>query len=171
MFMMSFRLRRPAMVVGALVLVLALFFGIRTVGTIWPASPSVAADSATPTAESKPAKMKKVSGKTNEDRVNFITSFGWEVEQEPAEILEVIIPEEFDEVYTQYNNIQKTQGCNLEDYAGKRCKRYCYVVTNYPGTDQPVRINLLIYKNKIVGGDVCSLDANGFIHGFAAPAQ
>jgi hypothetical protein len=55
--------------------------------------------------------------------------------------------------------------------AGKRCKRYAYTVTNYPGTDQPIRANLLIYKNKVVGGDICSLDANGFIHGFEAPAQ
>jgi hypothetical protein len=93
------------------------------------------------------------------------------VEEDPAEIMEVIIPEEFDEVYLQYNNIQKAQGCNLEDYAGKRCKRYAYTVTNYPGTDQPIRVNLLIYKNKVIGGDVCSLDANGFIHGFEAPVQ
>jgi hypothetical protein len=157
------------MVAGALVLVVVLLLGIHAVGEIWPTDPTIAADTGTPDTTS--AKMKKVSGKTNEDRVGFITSYGWEVEEDPAEIMEVIIPEEFDEVYLQCNNIQKAQGCNLEDYAGKRCKRYAYTVTNYPGTDQPIRANLLIYKNKVVGGDICSLDANGFIHGFEAPAQ
>jgi hypothetical protein len=74
LFMMSFRLRRPVMVAGALVLVVALLFGIHAVGEIWPTDPTIAADTGTPNTTS--ARMKKVSGKTNEDRVSFITSFG-----------------------------------------------------------------------------------------------
>ncbi|MCL2055648.1 MAG: DUF4830 domain-containing protein [Oscillospiraceae bacterium] len=160
MFMMSFRLRRSGLLAAALVLVFALVLGIRGIGSIWPAS--VAADST----GAPPAKAGKISGKTNEDRVSFITSFGWEVLEEPVEILEVIIPKVFDEIYREYNNIQRAQGYNLEDHAGKRVKRYSYEITNYPGTDQPVRINVLVRKNKIIGGDVSSLDENGFIHGF-----
>ena len=76
------------------------------------------------------------------------------------------IPKEFDDVFTNYNAIQKTQGCNLEKYAGKRCKRYTYVVTNYPGQTDNVRANILVYKDKVIGGDVCSLELGGFMHGF-----
>jgi len=160
MFMMSFRLRRSGLLAAVLVLAVALVLGIRGIGSMWPAS--VAADSTAGTS----ARAKKVSGKTNQDRLNFITSFGWEVQEEPVEILEVIIPKEFDEVYKEYNNIQRAQGYNLEDHAGKRCKRYSYEITNYPGTDQPVRFNVLVLRNKIIGGDISSLDENGFIHGF-----
>lgn len=93
-------------------------------------------------------------------------SFGWQVEPEADEVVEVQIPKEFDDVFTNYNAIQKTQGCNLEKYAGKRCKRYTYVVTNYPGQTDNVRANILVYKDKVIGGDVCSLELGGFMHGF-----
>ena len=37
--------------------------------------------------------------KNNEDRVSFLSSFGWTVDSEPYEVVEVVIPSEFDEVY------------------------------------------------------------------------
>lgn len=169
MFMMSFRLKRTFLVAGGLVLAAALVLGAVNVSGIWSGRDTVAADSATPKGNSPTAKMKKVPAKTEAERMSFITSYGWEVEAEPAEIMEVVIPKEFDEVYEQYNAIQKRQGCDLKEYAGKRCKRYSYVVTNYPGTEDAVRINILVYKNKVIGGDVCSLAVEGFIHGFDAP--
>ena len=47
--------------------------------------------------------------------------------------------------------------------------RYTYDVTNYKGYEGRVQVNLLVYKGKVVGGDVCSTDESGFIHGFEAP--
>ena len=41
-----------------------------------------------------------------------------------------------------------------------------YVVTNYEGYSGLVYANLLIYRNRVIGGDVCSADTSGFIHGF-----
>jgi len=29
-----------------------------------------------------------------------------------------------------------------------------------------VYANILVYRNKVIGGDICSADASGFIHGF-----
>ena len=105
----------------------------------------------------------------NESQVlSFISSCGWEVDEEPVDVREVVIPEVFDEVYNNYNAIQLEQGLDLEKYAGKRVKRFSYVVRNYPGTepeDDFIRINLLIYENKIIGGDVCSVKLDGFMHG------
>ena len=45
--------------------------------------------------------------KTNEDRINFLSQFGWTVESEPAEEAEVTIPSEFDRVMASYNELQK----------------------------------------------------------------
>lgn len=110
--------------------------------------------------------VEKMQGKTQEQRIAFLESFGWEVEAEESEIVEVVVPKEFDDVMKQYNELQKKQGCNLEKYAGKRCKRYTYVITNYPGQTEHIRANILIYNGKIIGGDICSLELEGFMHGF-----
>lgn len=104
---------------------------------------------------------------TNEERMNFISQLGWEVDETSVEVCEVIIPEEFDSVYTDYNEIQKTQGFDLTEYAGKRVKRWTYTVKNYSGYENTelVHINLLVYDDKIIGGDICSVELNGFMHG------
>ena len=102
----------------------------------------------------------------NADDMNaFIASLGWTVEENPNEIVDVTIPAEFNNVYLKYNDIQKQQGLNLEKYKGKSAKRYTYTVTNYPNTTKTVYLNLIIYKNKVIAGDVCTADVNGFVHG------
>ena len=107
------------------------------------------------------------SNSANQSRRAFLTSFGWKVSQEPIEIKQVLIPGEFDRVYTTYNEVQKHQGYDLLKYKGLAVTRYTYEVLNYNTTVKgPIHANLLIYKNKIIGGDICSLDLYGFIHGF-----
>ena len=44
--------------------------------------------------------------------------------------------------------------------------RYCYNITNYPDYDGEVTATLLVYRNKVIGGDISSADVNGFTHGF-----
>lgn len=112
-----------------------------------------------------------VSAKTNEERIAFLASYGWEVDSEPVQTQEVRIPEEFTDVLTRYNKIQTDQGFDLSKLAGKQVKRYVYRVTNHPNTDEEVLATLIVYKNKIVGGDICSSAQKGFIHGFEMPQQ
>jgi hypothetical protein len=104
--------------------------------------------------------------KTNEDRINFLKQFEWEVKPEPIEVVEVVIPAEFDAVYKKYNEVQKVQKLNLEKYKNKAVKRYTYEVSGYPNYTGTVFANLLIYKEKVIGGDICSAEVNGFMHGF-----
>ena len=104
--------------------------------------------------------------KTNEDRITFLSSFGWQVEDIPKESTTVQIPTEFDKVFSAYNEIQRGQGLDLSPYAAKTVERYTYTVTNYEGYEGTVLANLLVYRGRIVGGDICSADAGGFIHGF-----
>ena len=105
----------------------------------------------------------------NAERLAFISQFGWDVSDEPLEVREVKIPEEFDETYEKYNAIQLSQGLDLSEYCGKRVKRWTYVINNYPDmpeNDGTVRINMLVYKDSVIGGDVCSIKLDGFMHGF-----
>ncbi len=113
----------------------------------------------------------QTDGSDNQKRIAFLAQYGWEVEEEPAESKDVAIPMEFGDVYQKYNEIQLSQGYDLEAYRGKCVKQYSYTVTNYPGVTDPVRANLLVYEGKIIGGDVCSLNLGGFMHGFSQKAN
>lgn len=104
--------------------------------------------------------------KTQEDRVKFLGQFGWEVS--PAEIsaTEVKIPAEFDKIFMGYNEIQRRQGLDLSKYKNKSAMRYTYEVTNYEGYEGTVYATVIVYRNKVIAGDICSADVTGFIHGF-----
>ncbi len=107
--------------------------------------------------------------KTEEDRIAFLTQFGWETAETPLEQTDVTVPTEFDKILKSYNEVQKQQGLDLTKYKGKTVTRYTYEIKNYPGYDGKVYANVLIYKNRVIGGDICSADVKGFIHGFKAP--
>ncbi|MCL2513271.1 MAG: DUF4830 domain-containing protein [Oscillospiraceae bacterium] len=126
------------------------------------------------TSANKPASKSDAvnySAKNSAERLSFISQFGWEADEEPLEVEEVIIPKEFNDTYVKYNEIQKTQGLDLSSYAGVRAKRWTYALKNYdgyPADGKTVRVNLLIYDGRVIGGDVCSVELNGFMHGFAS---
>ena len=48
-----------------------------------------------------------------------------------GEISEQIIPEEFDDVFLMYNDLQQSQGFDLENYKGKSVKRYSYLAKKF----------------------------------------
>lgn len=101
--------------------------------------------------------------------LQFISGYGWEVIPEPDDVREVVIPAEFDDVYKNYNEIQLAQGYDLEEYAGERVKKWSYTVTNYPGHEESdyIKINILVFDGQVIGGDVCSVKLDGFMHGFS----
>lgn len=126
-----------------------------------------------PTAETKEAETFSVGKeicydnvKSNDDRVNFLRQFGWEVDPTPIKEETVTIPDEFDRIYTGYNNIQKEQGLDLSDYKRKEVIRYSYSVTNYPDYTDKVNATMLVYRNRVIGGDISAAAADGFTHGF-----
>ena len=74
--------------------------------------------------------------RTNEQRVALLRDCGWEVIEEPRGEREVQIPEEFDEVYESYNQIQLAQGLDLTPCRGRRATLYTYEITNHPSGEQ-----------------------------------
>ena len=100
--------------------------------------------------------------KTAEDRVAFIEKFGIKVN--PAHVSEesFALPEDFDRIIAGYNEIQKAQGLDLAKYRKKKVTHYKYEVTNYD-SEGKVYVNLLIYKNRVVGCDISSADPSGFV--------
>lgn len=109
--------------------------------------------------------------KSEEDRRTFLEQFGWSVEDDEIEAVKMKLPVEFDRIMTEYNDLQKTQGLDLQKYKGREIERFTYKVTNYPDYDGTVLANVIIYRNRVIGGDVCSADVTGFIHGFSKPEK
>ena len=101
-------------------------------------------------------KRQTFPGMTGEERLAFLTSFGWEAEAEPQDVREVVIPAKFNDVYAAYNTMQQAQGFDLLPYAGEKCTQYRYRITNYPNTPDGVFATLLVFEGNIIGGDVAS---------------
>ncbi len=97
----------------------------------------------------------------NDGRVQFLKDLGWEVNASPTESSQVRIPQEQNQVFARYNDLQKSAGFDLSQYAGKTVMRYVYKVNNYPDATEPVYATLLIYKNQVIGGDITNTAANG----------
>lgn len=97
----------------------------------------------------------------NEGRVQFLQDLGWEISASPTESSQVRIPQEQNQIFARYNDLQKSAGFDLSQYAGKTAMRYVYKVNNYPDATEPVYATLLIYKNQVIGGDITNTAANG----------
>lgn len=104
--------------------------------------------------------------KSAADAVHFLAQFGWTVDGGNPEEAQVTIPAEFDKVFASYNEMQKAQGLDLAKYKKKELTRYTFEVTNFEGYEGKVYANVLVYRNRVVGGDICSADVNGFVQGF-----
>lgn len=104
-----------------------------------------------------------ISANDNNSRILFIKQCGWEVNSDPVEESTVTIPSNFNETFSAYNDMQKSQGFDLSKYSGKTCQKYTYQILNYKDCDAPVKANILIYKNKIIAGDIFHTGHNGFI--------
>lgn len=99
---------------------------------------------------------------TNEERIAYLASLGWEVEEVPILEQEITLPKEFPDVLARYNELQRQQGFDLESCAGKKLTLYTYRVTNYPDADE-VDASLYVYRSKLVGGDIHSTAFTGFM--------
>ena len=77
------------------------------------------------------------------------------------------VPSKFDTVFSGYNDLQRLQGLDLSRYKRKEVTRYTYIVTNYDGYDGTVYANLIVYRGRVIAGDICTESENGFIHGFS----
>ncbi len=107
----------------------------------------------------------------NDERVSYLESLGWQVEEAPMEAESILIPRQMGEAYTAYNKLQQEQGFDLNHYGGLQATRYTYKVLNYPGmkADDIIVADLVVYRNEVIAGDVQSTEMDGFMHGLTYP--
>ena len=119
----------------------------------------------------KAAETPAVPAETNEQRLAYLTSLGWEVSEQPIETLSITLGETLEEPYLSYNTLQLEQGFDLTRQCGKTLSRYTYVVTNYPGRPQSCQLNLYVCEGVVAAGDIVCTGENGFMAGLDFPAS
>ena len=82
-----------------------------------------------------------IAAGTNEERIAYLASLGWEVNDQPIETL-----------------------------SGQTLSRYTYVVTNYPDASLPCQADLYVCDGVLAAGDIVCTGENGFMAGLAFPA-
>ena len=107
--------------------------------------------------------------KNNEQRVNYLNALGWEVEKNALEEQKVMIPREMNDVYADYNTLQKAQGFDLSKFGGLEAMRYTYKVLNYPDAAGTVVADIIVYRNEVIAGDIQSNALDGFMVGLEYP--
>ena len=136
------------------------------IATLWYIISSASSGSASSTSAAPGTQVLQflTNARTADDRMKFLSQFGWEVEPDPLDVREITIPAQFDEVYSGYNDIQKTLGFDLEKYRGCRVKKWEYAVTNYPEAVRNVKATLLIMDGRVIGGDISAGGSEQFTH-------
>ena len=98
----------------------------------------------------------------NAERIAYLQELGWEVAEEPVTTLQFLLPPQLKGDYVAYNDLQKSQGFDLETCCGKQVTRYTYTVTNYPQRPDGVQLNLYVCEELPVAGDVVCTGSDGF---------
>lgn len=104
----------------------------------------------------------KFTMSTNTERIEFLNTQGWIVKPDPISKENVTIPSEWNDVYSEYAELQRSQGFDLEDHKGKEAQLISYMVLNYPGHTENVLANMLIVDNRLIGGEITLDEENGF---------
>lgn len=152
MFVMTAKLSKPKLIAAGVLLVALILF------IILLALPNSGKEAEAP------------AGASNDDRVAYLASFGWSVTAKPTEAQKVRIPDSADnQIFARYNELQKSQGFDLSDYAGQEVVRYVYEILNYPDAKAPVYATVLVADGSIIGGDVTDSSPDGVIRGFGKP--
>lgn len=147
MFMLTAKLDKRKVIGGALVLV-ALVAGAILIFGIGGG-------------DSETAAKLGATVRSNDQRVEYLSSLGWSVDPQPVEEQTVTIPKDFSEVYEDYNALQRGQGFDLKKYAGLEAVRYTYEVKNHPTATGRVVADMIVYRNRVIAADIQSLSADG----------
>lgn len=103
-----------------------------------------------------------------EDRIEFLSQFGIRVKPDSEKEESFTLPETLDRVLLTYNEIQKSQGLDLSGYCRKKVQRYTYEVENYKDSGMTVYANVIVYRHRVIGGDISAMGEGGFVLPFTA---
>jgi len=107
--------------------------------------------------------------RNNGQRVQYLQSLGWEIDENIVDEQEIVIPKTFAGVYEAYNVIQLAQGFDLSQFGGVAATRYTYRVLNYPGYAAEVVADIIVFRGEVIAGNIQSTAVDGFMSGLRFP--
>lgn len=143
MFAASFKMNKLAVVtfISSFIALAAMIWVFFAFGVIQPETAQI---------ESLGKYSLKVSDK--EETEKFFSQFGLNVDFANCVEREIVIPEEFDSVFEEYNNLQKSQGLDLSKYKGRAAQQRIYpIITEYR---QDFYAVLIVVNDKVVAGHI-----------------
>lgn len=105
----------------------------------------------------------KQNAKSNDERLAFIKNMGYTVTSDNPSKKMIIIPEVFGDVYNNYNVLQQSAGYDLLMYKGCEATVYTYNINAPENHKGECVLNIIVYNDRVIGGDVSSLSINGFM--------
>lgn len=100
-------------------------------------------------------KAEGVKLSTNAQRVEYIKTLGVTLISDEYTKKNIVIPQDFNDVYSKYNRLQKSAGFDLSNYRGKTVTVYTY------NCEQDKAVSLMIFENRLIGGDVAETKLHG----------
>ena len=80
-------------------------------------------------------------------QAQFLKQFGIKVNTSTKKADKIIIPADFDDIYEEYNELQKAIGLDLSPFRGEQVSRVVYRLR-----DKEKYVTLLIFKAHVIGG-------------------
>lgn len=78
----------------------------------------------------------------------------------------ISIPVVFDDTFKEYNEIQKKQGFDLQDFAGRQVLKCSYELSDYLQNAEDIYFaTVYLYNNEIIAADIYSSSVSGFMTG------
>lgn len=86
-------------------------------------------------------------------RVEYLQALGYTVDLSvPEQSENMEIPYVFNEVFEQYNLMQKRAGMDLSNYGGRQTTQFTYKLSDPTRTD--VYAHLIVLEDRVIGGDI-----------------
>ena len=89
--------------------------------------------------------------------------FGADTENALVSCQSITIPHSFNELYDQYNGLQRDFGSDLSLYKGQECLRYTIRCESAPF--EGTVYTLLVCDGRLIGGDISDMDYYGSMTG------
>ena len=99
------------------------------------------------------------------DAARYLAGLGWQVELQPLEVRDLVIPRSFSGVYADYAALQEKQGYPLAEYGGMEARRYSFRVLNHPSGEENIVADLVVCGQTVIAGDIQSTALDGFMTG------
>ena len=102
-----------------------------------------------------------ITAATDAERAAFLREYGWEINENALETLDLVLPLSLEEAWADYVSMQNDQQLPFAHFGGQAVRRYTYSLTNYPDTPQGAQVNLYQCGQEIIGADIIVLGENG----------